>query len=79
MTNFFKILTLQRLEYAKTMDLNIRDFHNDNEVYPILFIIWVVAYIKSLRQRHRNVHLPREWWIFPRSSHRWTAMYNNVY
>ena len=61
------------------MDLNIRDFQNDNEVYPILYIIWVLAYVKSLRQRRRNVHLPREWWVFPRSLHRWTAMYNNVY
>ena len=61
------------------MDLNIRDFHNDNEAYPILYIIWVVAYIKNLRQRCRNIHLPREWWVFPRSLHRWTTMYNNVY
>ena len=61
------------------MDLNIRDFRNDSEVYPILYIIWVVAYIKSFRQRRRNVHLPREWWIFSRSLHRWSAMYNNAY
>jgi len=61
------------------MDLNIRDFHNDNEVYPILYIIWVVAYVKSLRLRRRNLHQPREWWVFPRLLHRWTAMYNDVY
>ena len=61
------------------MDLNICDFHNDNEVYPILYIIWIVAYIKILRQRRRNLHLPREWWVFQRSLHRCTAMYNIVY
>ena len=61
------------------MDLNIRDFQNDNEVYPILYIIWVLAYVKSLRQRRRNVHLSREWWVLPRLWHQWTAMYNNVY
>ena len=32
------------------MNLNIHEFHNDNEVYPILYIVWVVAYVKSLNE-----------------------------
>ena len=59
--------------------LNICGFHNDNEVYSILYIIWVFAYVKSLRQRHRKQLLSKECWVFPKSLHRWNAMYNYVY
>ena len=33
------------------MNLSNCEFYNDNETYPILYIIWVVAYVKNLRQK----------------------------
>ena len=33
------------------MDLNNHEFYSGNEIYLILYIIWVVAYVKNLRQK----------------------------
>ena len=54
MTFISKKLQLNDVEeHTRIMDFNIRAYHNDNEVFSILYIIWVVAYVKILRRKRR--------------------------